>query len=125
MMGFPKRMVRLTCNMYSLHTYLKYLLETYPEIRKATTKPLWEKWLDNRQAPTHKQMEKIIGLLPVNDENKNYFRVAMFRISTKFPKKGVYMYDFPVHPMACPRPRFTKFGRPYMPKNIWIGRRSW
>ena len=102
--------------MYSLHHYLKYLLETYPEIRKATTKPLWEKWLDNRQSPTHKQMEKIIRLLPVNDENKNYFRVAMFRISTKFQKKGIHFHEFPVHPMACPRPRFTKFGRPYMPK---------
>ena len=103
-------------SMYNMHSYLKYLLETYPEIRKATTKPLWEKWLDNRQKPTHKQLEKIIRLLPVDDVNKNYFRVAMFRISTRYQKKGVYMYDFPVHPMACPRPRCTKFGRPYMPK---------
>ena len=102
--------------MYSMHSYLKYLLETYPEIRKATTKPLWEKWLDNRQKPTHKQLEKIIRLLPVDDVNKNYFRVAMFRISTRYQNKGVYMYDFPVHPMPCPRPRCTKFGRPYMPK---------
>ena len=102
--------------MYNMHSYLKYLLETYPEIKKATTKPLWKKWLDNRQRPTHKQLEKIISLLPVDDVNKNYFRVAMFRISTRFQKQGVYMYDFPIHPMPCPRPRCTKFGRPYMPK---------
>ena len=102
--------------MYNLSQYLKHLLETYPEIRKATTKPLWEKWLDNRQSPNHKQIEKIIHLLPVGDANKNHFRVALFRIATRFQKKGVYMYDFPVLPMACPRPRCTKFGRPYMPK---------
>ena len=102
--------------MYRLNHYLKYLLEQHPEIRKATTKPLWEKWLDNRQSPTHKQIEKIIKLLDVDDINKNYYRVSMFRLSTRFLKRGVYHYDFPIHPMACPRPRFTKYGRPYMPK---------
>lgn len=102
--------------MYRLHHYLKYLLEQYPDIKKATTKPLWKKWLEDRQSPTHKQMEKIIHLLPVDDSNKNYFRVAMFRISTRFEKKGVFMHDFHIHPMPCPRPRCTKFGKPYMPK---------
>ena len=102
--------------MYKLHHYLKYLKNEYPEISKATTKPLWKKWLEDRQKPTHKQMEKIISLLPVEDKNKNYFRVAMFRLATRYVKTGVYMYEFHINPMACPRPRFTKYGRPYMPK---------
>jgi Holliday junction resolvase RusA-like endonuclease len=109
--------------MHNISEYLKFLLETYPAIRKATTKPLWEKWLDNRQAPTHKQMEKIIGLLPVLNVNKIAFRKAFFELAKKQERNGVHFHEFPVHPMACPRPRFTKYGRPYMPKKYmdWKG----
>ena len=110
--------------MYSLHHYLKYLLETYPEIRKATTKPLWEKWLDNRQPPTHKQMEKIIGLLPVDDVNKNYFRVAMFRISTKFQKKGCTCMISPFIQWRVHVQDLPNMDGHICPKSIWIGKRN-
>jgi Holliday junction resolvase RusA-like endonuclease len=102
--------------MYKLSSYIKNLAIEFPQIKKATTKPCWEKWMADRQQPTHRQLEKLISLIPVEESHRQYFRVALFQMAKKHHKKGAYHYKFHINPMACPRPRFTKFGRPYMPK---------
>ncbi len=102
--------------MYKLSQYIKSLSEEFPEVIKATTKPLWKKWITGRQKPTHKQMEKFIRLIPERAGQKKHFQAQAFLLSKHVPENGVFEHSFPVLPMACPRPRFTKFGRPYMPK---------
>jgi len=102
--------------MYKLSKFLKEMGEMFPTVKKATTKPLWEKWITGRQNPTHKQMEKFIRLLPEEAGDKKHYYQQAFLLSQHVEENGVLEHSFPVLPMACPRPRFTKYGRPYMPK---------
>jgi Holliday junction resolvase RusA-like endonuclease len=102
--------------MFKTSQFIKRMGEQFPQTKKATTKPLWEKWISERQAPTHKQMMKLLSLIPVDDVQRKIYLEHAF-VLAKYPKKiARWEKTFHIHPMACPRPRFTRYGSPYMPK---------
>ena len=61
-------------------------------------------------------MEKFINLLPLEDKEKQFYHKQAFFLSTNTDFEHEYTHEFFILPMSCPRPRFAKFGRPYMPK---------
>ena len=96
--------------------YIKRLGELFPEVKKATSKPVWEKWVDGRQTPLHFQWIKLFHLMPISEPQKKIYMGEAFKIVKAPHDKIITSHVFHVLPIACPRPRFTKFGSPYMPK---------
>ena len=96
---------------------LNRLDQEHPNLSKVTKKDLWVKWLSGERMPTHKQMMKIIRTISDSPYKIQIWqRVLLTTIlgeREKFTYDDIYLFD--IHPMACPRPRFTKYGRTYMP----------
>lgn len=96
---------------------LKRLDYEYPNLSKVTKKPLWYHWLDGDRTPNGKQMMKIIKTISESPYQINIWKkvILLSLLGERERLKFDDIYIFDVHPLACPRPRFTKYGRPYMP----------
>jgi len=96
---------------------LERIQHDYPKLKKVTTKPVWFDWLDGERLPNHTQMMKIIRTITTKPYQievwKKHLMDTILPNRVKIPFDDVIVLN--VHPMPCPRPRFTKFGKPYMP----------
>lgn len=101
----------------SFQSMLNRLDQEHPELNKVTKKDLWEKWLSGERMPTHNQMMKIIKIMCSSPYQiqiwKRVFLTSILGNRPKFTYDDIHVVD--IHPLSCPRPRFTKYGSPYMP----------
>ena len=98
----------------------------YPAIRKVTKKALFYKWLDGERMPTHKQMMKIIKVISETPYKMGIWQRVILTTILGEKKHDNYddIYLFDIHPVPCPRPRFTKYGRPYMPPKYMLWKKE-
>jgi len=108
--------------MENLNTFLRRLGDVHPNTKKATTKALWKKWIDGVKTPTHAQMMRVID--KIAPEIQEIYIEQAFKIMCYHKTHKIKKLSFPVLPMACPRPRFTRFGRTYMPAKYVLWKKN-
>ena len=94
-------------------SWLKHLEDVHGIDTSFVRKSTWLSWLNGESFPTDIQSKKLLERLP----HGNHYRDMMFKIlcEEQTPRKG-HEKTIYIKPMASPRPRFTRNGRPYMPK---------
>ena len=94
-------------------SWLKHLICVHKFETKFVRKSTLDSWLDGTRLPNPSQCHRLLERLPKG----NHYRDMMFKIlcDQQTPRRGQEKTIW-IRPMASPRPRFTRYGRPYMPK---------
>lgn len=101
--------------MLDLGTYLYRLSKKYPKIIRSTTKKLWTAFVQNKRIPTHNQVQNILAR--IEDSNLHVpIQDRIWKICTNKKYSTCTLHILHINPIACPRPRITKYGRAYMTK---------
>ena len=74
-------------------------------------------YYDEGNLPTHKKAMKIVETAGDSITEKEAIKRQLFAllVNERTPARYKKSYTIMAKPMACPRPRFTRFGRPYNP----------
>ena len=102
--------------MMSFREWFFNLIESKKERFEKWRKPSLQFYRDGN-LPNHTKAIKIVETAGETITERDAIRRQLFAILANQRTPGRYKktYTIMVKPMACPRPRFTKFGRPYNP----------
>lgn len=102
--------------MMSFKEWFFNLLEAKKENFKRWTKPAL-KFYHEGNLPNHKKAMRIAETAGDNKAQRDAIRQQLFAIlsNERTSRRYTQSYVIMAKPMACPRPRFTRFGRAYNP----------
>ena len=105
--------------MITFSEWFQNLQRHFPQLEKKFQKRTIQKFVGG-QLPTHEQAMKIADLVSNGQEivgNLYIEQMEQMCREQQTPNSKMEEHVIMFHPKAAPRPRFTRYGRPYNPKD--------